>query len=229
MKRIVASAVLAAMLIVSLSFGVGQANTPASKAAAQVADFTLLDWKKTDTSKTSPWETLLSTTIKTSMQKDLVVDASLESGLYTKTVARSKDMITDTSFSRAGIEVRVLIDGKPAYPGTVTFGRRSQELSATLQGQLALIDKNADGIVGFDELVSIAPEEIGLVLDTLNANSFNFVLDNVGTGVHKIELQARIDLGANVQAGSAEARAMVGKGSMTVEEVRMIRGADLTL
>lgn len=229
MKRIFSSALVAEFLIVSLTFGAVQANTPASKAAAQVADFTLLDWKKSDTSATSEWETLLSTTIKTSMQKDLIIDASLESGLYTKTIAKSKDMTSDTSFSRAGIEVRVLIDGKPAYPDDVIFARRSQELSATLQGQLALIDTNDDGIVGFDELTSIAPEEIGLVLDTLNANSFNFVLDNVGTGVHKIELQARIDLGTNVQAGSAEARVLVGKGSMTVEEVRMVKGADLTL
>lgn len=230
MRKTVLSSILVALIVVGLVFGIGYAeSSPSSKATAKVADFTLLDWEKTDSSKTVPWTSLMSTTIKTSMQKDLFVDANLESGLYTGTLVKSRDMISDTSNSTAGIKVRVLIDGKPAYPGEVNFARRSQTLSATLQGQLALMDKNGDGIVGFDELVTIAPEEISLVLETINANSFNFVLDNVGVGVHKIDVQAKIDLGTQVKAGSAEARALIGKGSVTVEEVRMIKGAEVLM
>ena len=53
-------------------------------------------------------------------------------------------------------------------------------------------------------------------------------LSDVGTGVHRVEVQARIDLGAAAQTGEAVARATIGKGSMTVEEVRMIRGEDVS-
>lgn len=230
MRSKILNSMLAALIVVALILGISYAeSTPASKATAKVANYTLLDWQKTDTSKTVPWETLLSTSIKTSMQKDLFVGASFESGLYTATLVKSRDMISDTSNSTAGIKVRVLIDGREAYPGEVIFGRRSQTLSAKLQGQLALMDKNGDGIVGFDELVSIAPEEISLVLETINANHFNFILNDVGVGTHKIQVQAKIDLGTAVQAGSAEARALIGKGSVTVEEVRMIRGSEILM
>lgn len=231
MKKLFISSTVIALILAGLVLGIGNAaeSIPASKATAKVADLTLLDWKKTDTSKTVPWETIMSTSIKTSMQKDLFIDASFESGLYTQTLVKSKDMVSDTSNSTAGIEIRVLVDGKEAYPGQVIFARRSQTLFATLQGQLALMDKNGDGIVGFDELVTIAPEQIDLVLDTMNASSFNFVLDNIGTGVHKIQVQARIDLGTKVQAGSAEARALIGKGSVTVEEVRMIKDTEVLM
>jgi hypothetical protein len=225
MKNKLFSVIITLVLVISMVFAVGYTteNQPASKATAKVANLTLLDWVSSDTTKTVEWTPLLSQTIKTSQQKDLFVDASFECGLYTNTLVKSRDMVSDTSNATAGIEVRVLVDGKEAFPGSVVFARRSQELSATLQGQLALMDKDGDGVVDFDELVTIAPEEISLVLETLNANSFNFILPDVTVGTHTVEVQARINLGTKVQAGKAEAKALIGKGSVTVEEVRMIK------
>jgi hypothetical protein len=73
------------------------------------------------------------------------------------------------------------------------------------------------------------PEELRLVLDTLNANAFNFILPNVVPGVQTIRVQAKAN--ANValsgtQLGSSNASAFVGLGSMLVESVRMIKGAE---
>jgi hypothetical protein len=224
--------VLAALgwgLHTSLAQAAGESSQPAAKATAKVGDLAVLAGPITAGTSESPWVTLLANSIKTSSQKDLIVDVSLECGLFTKTVAKSKGGTSDTSSASAMIQVRVLIDGRPAEPGQVVFARRRQELSATFQGLIdgALSVDPLTGLVVIDETL-LEPEEVSLLLDTLDANSFNFVLSDVGTGVHRVEVQARIDLGAAAQQGEAVARATIGKGAMTVEEVRMIRGEDVS-
>ena len=57
----------------------------------------------------------------------------------------------------------------------------------------------------------------------MNANSFNFILDDLGSGVHMVEVQAQIKSASSSQNGTAEARASIGKGSVTIEQVRMFK------
>jgi len=213
----------------SLAEAAGETSQPAAKATAKVGDLAVLAGPITAGTSESAWVTLLSNNIKTSSQKDLLIDVSLECGLFTKTVARSKAGTSDTSTASAMIQVRVLIDGREALPGQVVFARRRQELSAVFQGLIdgALRVDPLTGLIVIDETL-LEPEEVSLLLDTQDANSFNFLLSDVGTGVHRVEVQARIDLGAVAQTGEAVARATIGKGSMTVEEVRMIRGEDVS-
>lgn len=206
----------------------GATNQPAAKATARVGDLAVLAGPTTAGTSEGAWVTLLTNSLRTSSQKDLLVDVSLECGLYTNTVVRSKSGTRDTSTASASIQVRVLVDGHPAAPGQVVFARRAQELTAVFQGLLdgALRVDPVTGNVIIDETL-LEPEEVGLVLDTLDANSFSFVLTDVGVGVHRVEVQARIDLGAAAQSGDAVAKAAIGKGSLTVEEVRLIRGEDV--
>jgi hypothetical protein len=203
------------------------AQQPAAKATARVGDLAVLAGPTVAGTSESPWVTILANNIKTSSQKDLIATVALECGLYTSTVVKSKGGTRDTSTASASIQVRVLVDGQPAAPGTVTFARRNQQLTAVFQGLIdgALSVDPETGTIEIDESL-LEPEEVGLLLESLDAASFTFVLPDVGTGVHRVEVQARIDLGAAAQAGEAVARATVGKGCMTVEEVRMIRGED---
>ena len=55
----------------------------------------------------------------------------------------------------------------------------------------------------------------------MSANSFNFLYPNCNSGVHTFKIQAKIKTSTTVQEGEAQAFAMVGRGSCTVEEVRM--------
>jgi hypothetical protein len=199
----------------------------------------------------------LQNTLKTSQQKDLFMDVSLECGLITETVVRSKGGKQDTSTAEAMVQVQVVIDpGTPqqriAEPGTINFCRRNQQLSATFQGifegpsqctyidpltgaelidtacldaACLMIDPDTGAIVIND--TCLTPEEVGLLLDTMTANSFNFVLDDLGSGVHTVAVYARISSGSSAQAGSSSAKALLGKGSLTVEEVRLIKGEDI--
>lgn len=199
---------------------------PSSKVTAKTSRLTLIP----STQTTSGWTSVLTNTIKTSSQKDLFIGASFEVGLYTKTLVKSKNMVSDTSVAQGMVQVRVLIDGAVAEPGVVVFGRRSQTLSATLEGQIGgalSVDPTTGSIVVDPTLVNA--ETIELILATLDAATFNFVALDVPQGVHTITVQARINTRGSAQEGEFEAKALVGKGSMLVESVRLIKDANVIL
>jgi hypothetical protein len=224
-----------AILSLTLLAGNGYSQSqPASKATAQVGLINVMDERSVSTNSTSStdgtWVNILRNNLKTANQKDVLVNVSLETGLLTDTLTKSKNGTTDTSSSTAGIEVRVLVDGVEALPGKVVFGRRTQTLSATFQGLIdgCLVVDPLTGSVVIDPNC-VTPEQLQLVLETMNANSFSFVVPNLSAGTHTIQAQARISLGVSAQDGSARARALIGHGSLTAEEVRMIRNEDIEL
>ena len=164
---------------------------------------------------------VLSTTLKNSgTPKDLIIGLSFETSLFTKTVVRSQGGKKSHSVADAEIEMYVTVDGVAAAPGVVTFDRRTQELWASLGGVLDCYDANLDGIVSFDEC-SLSDEEIGLILDTKAAHSFNFLAYDIGSGSHTIEAFARLSRNGQVVDGSgdADASASLGKGTLSAWEV----------
>ncbi len=173
------------------------------------------------------WVTIMSTSLKCANQKDLIVSPSLECGLYTDTTVKSKNAVRDTSSASASIRIRVMMDGTiMAEPDGdnlgVAYCERSQTLTAVLQGIIYDIIM-VDGVPVIDEN-TLTPEEIGLILETMSSHTFNFIIPNVSSGDHTIEVQAKIATDASWQAGSASADAVIGKGSVTVDEVRFIKG-----
>lgn len=224
MKKLILIA-LAVVLVVALGAGAVWANSsqPASKATAKVGEIAVIN------STTMGWTTILEQDIRAPNGKDLFIDVSLQCGLYTQTDVKSKGGNKDTSNADAMISVRVLVDGTPAEPGEVVFSRRYQELSATLQGIITSIIPDGNGSYVVDE-ASLDYEEIELILDTMDAHAFNFVApDLTFSGVHTIEVQAMIETLTSKQEGTASAMATIGKGSVTIELVRMIKGEDIEL
>ena len=216
------------MLALSLALPLAVLNgraggTPSSKVTFQTSDLTLIP----ETTGTSGWETVLSGIIKTSNNKDMFISGSIEAGLFTETLVRSKNMQKYTSTATVSIQVQALVDGGIVAPGVVTYAARTQTLSATLEGAIAgclTIVTNLDGSLSIvlDE-ACVTPEEIDLILATLNAASFDFVAVNVPQGVHTVSLQARITTSGSAQAGSFKALGFVGKGTMIVESVRLAK------
>jgi energy-converting hydrogenase Eha subunit E len=164
---------------------------------------------------------VLSTELSNSGEpKDLVIGLSFETSLFTMTMVQSKGGAKSTSTADAKIEMYVLVDGYQAAPGTVTFDKRHQELWASLGGVLNCTDTNLDGIVSFDEC-TLTDEEIGLILDTKAAHTFNFLANNIGSGGHTIEAYARLSKnGSVVGSGASDASASLGKGTLSVWEVQ---------
>jgi hypothetical protein len=204
-----------------------QTSVASAKSAIQEGNIGVISGKLGPSNTSTGWMDVMTTQIKTSSQKDLIMTALMEVGLYTRTLVRSKLATPDTSSALAGVEVRMVIDPgskqRIVEPGEVIFARSTQELTATFQG---IIDKClglSNGSIVIDP-ICVKPEELQLVLDTMAAHAFVFVLDDLGSGVHTVKLQARIKLNKIVQTGEVEARATIGKGSFSVEEVRLVRG-----
>ena len=221
---------LALSLALPLALTTGQAQSgPSAKVTAKTSNVNLIN----ATTGTNDWATIsgFGNTIKTANQKDLFIGVSLEVGLYTQTLVKSKNLVSDTSTAHSSVEIRVLVDGKAAEPGSVVYGRRSQTLTATLEGAIASclsIVTNANGSLSIVlDPDCVTPEEIELILDTMDAATFNFVAVDVPQGLHDISVQARIIAGTEVQTGSASATATVGKGTLTVESVRLIKNEDV--
>lgn len=170
---------------------------------------------------------VLNTELKNSgTPKDLIIGLSFETTLFTETVVRSKGGSKSSSVADAEIEMYVLVDGQMASPGEVTFDRRHQELWASLSGVLDCTDTNADNIVNYDEC-SLTEEEIGLILDTTAAHSFNFLAYDIGSGSHTIEAYARLSKDGEVSGdGSSDASASLGKGTLAVWEVHGATGTE---
>ena len=92
-----------------------------------------------------------------------------------------------------------------------------------------IADSNCDLTLGEGEVYCEDPEELRLVLKTLSAHAFNFLMVDVPPGVQTIEVEARADTDAALSGtmfGEAKSTALVGVGSMFIESVRMVKGAE---
>lgn len=190
-----------------------------------------------DQSGDTGWVDVLTTQIKTSSQKDLVFDVALQCGIVTDTTVKSTGGNPASAVARANIAVRVLVDGVAAEPDGsidalgeeaegVVYCDRQQTLAAKFAGLNCTADLTTGAITCDD------PEELQLILRTLNANAFNFAKTDVGVGVHDIVVQARAQASVNfdddVDGGSlAGAEAFAGAGSLIVEEVRLQKGVSV--
>ena len=105
-------------------------------------------------------------------------------------------------------------------------------LIAHFAGDLSgCVDPATGSIVLTEEC--IAPEDLELILDTMSANSFNFIAPDVSVGPHTLSVYAQVQTIMSTETevyatAEALADAWIGKGSMTVEEVRMIKDEVLT-
>ncbi len=205
--------------------GGGGNNQASAKATVKVAPTTLIEY-----TAGMGWTTLLSNALHTPNQKDLFIGGSLECGLFTSTEVSSQLGNLSMSEAHAAICVRVLVDGYEAAPGVVTFASRTQKLEAIFQGLIAgCLSVDPLGNVILDE-ACVEPEVLSLLLESISSNHFNFVYADLSSGVHTIELQAAIATNtAFTEDSSAEAKALIGKGSLVVEEVRLIQGEDIIL
>jgi len=97
---------IAFALAIPLAFG--NAFAQSAKATAAVDELVALNVVMTAGPEViGAWTTILTQEIKTANMKDLFIDVSLETGLYTDTLVRSKDDVLDESTAVSAIRVRV--------------------------------------------------------------------------------------------------------------------------
>jgi hypothetical protein len=209
-----------------------------------------------DNTNNGQWFTVMNSSLRTSNTTDLFISPSLVTGLYTDTQVKGNSTTSQTAAATGSVAVRVLIDctncaavgapqaalavfttaGQPDPLGTgIVFDARIQQLSATLGSVIT-----TDCIAAVN---TCTPEQIDLILSTTSAHSFNYILTNVGSGVHTITVQARLDVGqvctnnnpngtggvtcsnaVNTTLGSSIAAALFGVGSVIVQPVHLAPG-----
>lgn len=161
--------------------------------------------------------TSLATSIKTpnASSTALVIRPSMVTGLFTKTRITQYD--TDAA-AVAGVEVRVLLDGRVVAPGSgygkvagaddgwVYYDKRFQQLSTNLFSKIDTCGTTAGTPDCFLELVE----------STLSAHSLDFVAPSVGGGDHTLTVQWRLQ----PSDANANEKACVGPGVLTVEQVK---------
>ncbi len=228
--------------IVALTYADPNNGGGSAKVTAVVGGVNLLTASAEGDQGASPWLMVMENTLHTSSQKDIFVDVSLEVGLYTNTFVadggnggngNGHGGGNSSSTASAAIKVKVLVDGVEAMPGEVVFGSRTQTLEANFQGFIAdcLILDPETGEITLDE-DCVEPETLRLVLDTMHAASFNFLIVDPGVGTHTIQVLCQSVITTAIDGNddnSAEASALVGKGSVTVQEVRLANGEDIEL
>ena len=233
MRKVISLVVAVFLVTMIVATGVVAADTnpnASAKATALVGELDVMavaeypgdgwwDWFDMDSQRP-----VLTQQIKTSNAKDLFIDLSLQTGCFTTTEVKSKNMKEDTSIAACQIWVWITVDGRfgervyPRWP--VIFDSRVQKLSATLQGEIPA------GWDGTPEQI-VNEEIIELFIGTLSCHSFNFIVEDLEAGMHEIKVHVWATSETLGQLGSAKAVATVGLGSMTVEEVRMVKGDDI--
>jgi len=191
-------ALLALCLALPFTVATGQAQGNNQQPSAKATAKTSSLTLIPETTGTGDWVTVLCNNIKTPNKKDLFVTASFEAGLYTLT-----EVFGDgTSNTQARVQVRVLLDGQEVEPGPIVYAERIQTLSQDLTES----------------------ERVEFILRTVAAASFGYVAVDVPVGVHTVCVQARVDTDGT---GDFRAFGAVGKGTLTVEEVRLIKNEDV--
>jgi len=164
--------------------------------------------------------------------KNVLVMATLESSILTNTLVASKNGGNSTSSASGAVIVTpkvyqcpsndcsgasgLLVDittlGGSVTPDHVTFNQRTQTLSASLSGLNCTLD--ATGV-----LTCTDPETIGLLLSTMSANGFNFLVQTPGQGVYQVQLGIALEASATTNALPAGALATVGVGAGSLVEM----------
>src|SRR5262245_51374264 len=74
-----------------------QSSLPSAKTTMQLGNINVMDARLGLSNTTSNWQNVMSGTMKTSQQKDLMMTAAMEVGLYTRTLVSNKNGVSDTS------------------------------------------------------------------------------------------------------------------------------------
>lgn len=230
MKSILIAGLTTGITLAALSL-FGQSVNASAKVSLQTSYLAVLGPVNSSTSGSgpieTPWTTVLEQSIKIPNNYDLVIVPSFEVGLLTSTTVNSKNMVTDTTTATASVKVRVLVDGKECAPGQVVYGKRTQELSATLEGAIAgclsIVTNDSGALTIVLNTNCVQPEVVSLLQDTVSANSFTFAAINQLVGPHLVQVQAKIAAMGDNQNGKFAARALLGKGTLTIESSRLAK------
>ena len=173
--------------------------------------------------------------IKVPQDKELLVGVSAEIGLSTFGAIKGKNGGSGTSVADAEATVTIhacQVDGGDctvAAPGAVILSKRVQELSAKLGGVIDectfTAELEGDTTVDISEDCTVNDEEVALLLSTVAANHFNFVLPNLPQGEYEIKATFSTAADADVYLCDPQAYANGDYTTLDCDESGEVAGA----
>ena len=172
-----------------------------------------------------------SASIKTGNNADIVIMFTSEAVMFTDTkiVSKGKDTtVSDTDQVTLKVWANVTngdADGNEimAEPGVITFAERIQTLSGKLN---MLYDPDIDGLGNGGWTTD--GQEIELMLQTTNANGFNFIAAGLPEGEHTVTIYAEISSyqesspDDGTQGSEKAPWGAFGKRTLILDQVRMV-------
>jgi hypothetical protein len=210
-KRLVFPAIAVALLLIGTGIAIGGNDNGQGVPSAKCSS----SWSGIGyTSANERWFNAdgLSAIIKTSEKADLIISVTAECALVTDVKIKGSGK-EESSTSMAQIKIKVLVDGQEAEPGDVTFAYRKMELKGLLWAP-----SDFDPIDP-ENLLALPEQYIEIYEETRTANAFNFIAKNVGSGVHRIEVQIMTDASADFEG--SRIGAVLGKRTLVIEAVQM--------
>ena len=170
---------------------------------------------------------MMAASIKTSSGNGVTLDIrpSLDTGLFTETnISKNTSGVVPlpipTATADIGIQVCVTVDGSGAgiLPAScVIYDQRFQQLSSNLFNAVLPACADATG--------ATAPCNLDLILSTLSAHSFDFVVP-VGQGTHTVLATWSVfGQTAATQGSTAQIGACVGPGIITVTQMKVFNNS----
>lgn len=221
-------AVLAGALFLGLTAGTlldapasaGPSPEPANKVAVSGSTLTEMT-ARIGAGETNVTKEVLSATLKTSGPTDLILQLTAECALFTKTVTVGNDV----SEAAARVKFFLKIDGERVL--TTSF---DQGAIGADNGRIVFCDRLQGSETDRFENENAT---IRNYLDTRTANAFNWVVTDVGSGIHEIKVFATLEAsvtdiesegGAELPGDNGEAQAIIGQRTLVIEPTKLPTG-----
>ncbi len=209
-KTLIVAAAVAALFIPLGSAGTANA---ANKSAAAAGDFKYLGTAVAPLGATS----ILDTFMKVGGPQDAIVQVSLECSLVTDvnstTVQDHPSGLTSVGEAEAHVVVWATIDGVPLTVGPADSDGKVTFCDRVHQQEINDVDESTGNFT------------IRQLQKTMSANAFNWVVLDLGSGIHHFEIWATIEA-ANTQGSFAEGA--IEKRTLVVEPIDFAQGGTVS-
>lgn len=165
--------------------------------------------------------TILEASLKTSKPTDLILSISMECSIFTELVTGpSADGGSDSATAAGTVRAWVEIDGEivpiNSVSGSPAAGDESDEVTFCNRVYKRTVTDAEDPLDGQD-----IEEDF---IRTKNANSFNWLRLDMGSGIHTIVVKATLE---QETLGDATAEAAIGNRSLIVEPAKLANDAEI--
>lgn len=213
--RKLSTALLGALVgvILASSQGVFATHAPANKVVAAGSTLQVLGPQAE--------ATILTATLRTSKPTDLILSVSMECSIFTRLTTNDTN---PTSSAEGQVRAWVEIDGTIVPINSISTPPQNPPAAGGEDDKVTFCNRKYQRSVTDDEDPLDGQDIEEDFIDTKNANSFNWLRLNMGSGIHTIVVKATL---TETIMGDATAEAVIGNRSLIAEPEKLANDATI--